>query len=165
MDLDKDYKHRARIIANSSKPTLPSTRSPTRPPQALKLAVTLPLAPASAAQAITSTLATAPPSHTFKWMTPKEMANRHRTALCFNCNKMFRRGHKCKHLFDIAVVNIYDLEEPNLMMITSGHAPSIEGSRTKHLAGTVSCHGVRILLNIGTTHNVLDIFAKMPGIT
>jgi hypothetical protein len=47
------------------------------------------------------------------------MAAQHQAGLCFNCDELFSRGHKCKMLFEITAVNDYNVEEADasLMMM------------------------------------------------
>lgn len=35
----------------------------------------------------------------FKRLTPEEMAERCKLGLCYNCDELFARGHKCARLF------------------------------------------------------------------
>jgi hypothetical protein len=55
----------------------------------------------------------------FKCLTAEEMAAQHQAGLCFNCDELFSRGHKCKMLFEITAVNDYNVEEADasLMMM------------------------------------------------
>lgn len=95
------------------------------------------------------------------------MAERCRIGLCFNYDEQFTRGHKCKHIFDITLVNDYDMEEadPGLMMMISAQNSGVRGWRTMFLAGDVLGQGVRILINISATHNVIIInFARWVGL-
>ena len=43
--------------------------------------------------------------------------------LCFNCDETFTYRHKCKHLFDITLVNHYNFDDTNaslmMMIVTS----------------------------------------------
>jgi hypothetical protein len=90
------------------------------------------------------------------------MADHRRAGLCLNCNEQFTRGHKCKQLFKITVMNDYSLDDlgdvaPNLMMLINSSKSTIPGSRTMLL--------IRILIDIGATHNNIGAtFAKLAGI-
>jgi hypothetical protein len=61
----------------------------------------------------------AAPTHHSKCLTPEEMTKRRHMALCFNRDKPFTHGHKCKHLFDIMLINDYDNDDTDagLMMM------------------------------------------------
>jgi hypothetical protein len=45
------------------------------------------------------------PASSVKWLTPAEVAQRHKDGQCFHCNEFFTNGHKevCKQLFCIEV--------------------------------------------------------------
>jgi hypothetical protein len=59
-----------------------------------------------------STTGTTPDStKAFKRLTPKEMAERRKLGLCYNCDEPFARGHKCARLFYLEVLD-YIVEEP-----------------------------------------------------
>lgn len=61
----------------------------------------------------------ATPPLPFKRLTTEEMVERHQSGLCFNCDKPFTHGHKCKLLFDITSINDYDADDidNNLLMM------------------------------------------------
>jgi hypothetical protein len=99
------------------------------------------------------------PPRPFKRLIAEEMAERRRAGLCFNCDVPFVRGHKCKHLFDITTVNDYDTDKADsglMMMIETTHS-AVRGSPPMYLTGAISRTGVHILVDTGTTHNIIDI--------
>lgn len=79
--------------------------------------------------------------------------------LCFNCDEKFTRGYKCKHLFNITLVNISNGHEvdPSLMMMISAQNSSVCGWCTMFLVGSILGHGMLILVDTGAIHNILDI--------
>jgi hypothetical protein len=87
--------------------------------------------------------------------------------LCFNYNEPFTHGHKCKHLFDIMLVNDYNFDDTDasLMMMIGAQNLGVLGWCTMFLVGAILGQGVRILIDIGATYNVVDInFARLVGI-
>jgi hypothetical protein len=67
--------------------------------------------------------------------------------LCLNRDEQFTRGHKCKHLVDIT------------------QNSSVRGWRTMFLKSIVLGHYVRILVDTGNMHNIIDInFARLVGL-
>jgi len=81
--------------------------------------------------------------------------------LCYNYDEQLTRGHNCKHLCDITLVNDVDLD---LMMMIGTHSSGVHGWRTMFLAGVVLGQGVHILVDTGATHNILDVnFAQLAG--
>ena len=99
------------------------------------------------------------------------MAEHRRSRLCCNCDEPFKRGHKCKHLFDITAVNDYDnndddadIDNSLLMMIGMGQS-SVQGRPPMYLAGVVSGTSAHILVDTGATHNIIDInVARLIGL-
>jgi hypothetical protein len=88
-------------------------------------------------------------------------------ALCFNRDEPFTHGHKCKHLFDIMLVNDYDNDDTNfdLMMMIGTQNLGARGWRTIFMAGAVLAEAMRILDDTSATHNVIGInFAWLVGL-
>lgn len=44
-------------------------------------------------------------------------AERHRMGFYLNYDEPFTRGHKCKHLFDITLVNDYDFDDTDASLV------------------------------------------------
>jgi hypothetical protein len=97
MSLARAYERRLAVISDANK--TPTTKPV---PRALPLK-----APSSTPPPTTPALGSslAAPPRPFKRLTAEEMAEHHRSGLCFNCDEHFTRSHKCKHIFDITVVN------------------------------------------------------------
>lgn len=109
----------------------------------------------------------AAPTHHLKCLTPKEMIKCRHMALCFNRDEPFTHGHKCKHLFDIMLVNDYDNDDTNfdLMMMIGTQNLGARGWRTIFMAGAVLAEAMRILDDTSATHNVIGInFAWLVGL-
>jgi hypothetical protein len=95
------------------------------------------------------------------------MAKCRRVGLYFNYDKPFTRGLKCKHLFDIIAINDYDTEDINngLMMMIGTTRSAVRGCPTMYLIGVVSGTSINILVDMGATHNIIDInFARLIGL-
>jgi hypothetical protein len=110
---------------------------------------------------MTSTLGASPipPLRPLKHLITEEMAEHRRSGLYFNCDEPFTSGHKCKHLFDITVVNDYNIDNINnslLKMIGTTQSP-MHGCPPMCLAGVVSGTSIHILVDTGATHNIIDI--------
>jgi hypothetical protein len=86
---------------------------------------------------------------------------RRRSGPSFNYDELFTRGHKYKHLFDITAVNNND-DDTNVynMMIGTDQSP-VQGRPPMYLTGVVSGTGVHILVNTGSTHNIINIDADI----
>lgn len=110
----------------------------------------------------TTTTAATTGARSFKRLTFDEMAKRKCLGLCFNCDEQFSRGHKCKQLFEITIVNDFDDDdEPSLMVITAGPNGGLQGWCTMRLVGAVFGEGARVVIDTGATHNVVDFsFAR-----
>lgn len=84
--------------------------------------------------------------------------------LCFNCDEQFSRGHKCKQLFKITIVNDIDDDEASLMMITAGQERLLQCCRTMRLVAAILGEDAHMLIDTGDTvamHNVIDLtFAR-----
>jgi hypothetical protein len=95
------------------------------------------------------------------------MAARRQARLCFNCDEPFSRGHKCKLLFDITVINSYDTDDSDnsfMMMIGTANA-AVRGCTPMYLTGVIAGTGVFILVDTGATHNIIDInVARLIGL-
>jgi hypothetical protein len=151
MSLARAYEGGLAVISDANK--TPTTKSV---PRALPLKVPSSTAPTTAPASGSSLAA---PPRPFKHLTAKEMAERHRSGLYFNCDEHFTRSHKCKHLFDITAVNDYDSDDVDnslLMMIGTEQSP-VRGYPPMYLTGVVSRTGVHILEDTGATHNVINI--------
>jgi hypothetical protein len=73
----------------------------------------------------------------FKRLTAQEMVAWSQAGLCFNCDKSFSHGHKCKMLFEITTVNDYDMEEADasLMMMIGRLQSRVQGASPCILRG------------------------------
>jgi hypothetical protein len=80
-------------------------------------------------------------------------------SLCFNYDEPFARGHKCKLLFDITAINDYDLEEADnsLMMMIGRTQSGVQGASPMYLEGVINDAGVLVLVDSGSTHNIINI--------
>jgi len=111
---------------------------------------------------MTTTSLTAPPCP-FKHLTAEEMAERRCSRLYFNCDKPFAHGHKCKHLFDIMAVNDYDNNDDDanidnsLLMMIGTDQSLVLGHPPMYLTRVVTETGIHILVDMGSTHNIIDI--------
>lgn len=66
---------------------------------------------------------------------------------------MFSRGHKCKHLFYLELLDdLVDLEEDGSLL-----SILVEGGPTLRLMGCVLDIELRILVDTRTTHNFIDL--------
>ncbi|XP_075103740.1 uncharacterized protein LOC142178308 [Nicotiana tabacum] len=121
-----------------------------------------------------------------KKLTPAEMEERRSKGLCYNCNEKYRFGHVCKNMRqffsmeveeEIEEVELEDevmLDSPELItMIGQGLETNVEGSilphvsvhamnglhdfRTMRVIVSVKGKDVRVLIDIGSTHNFLDL--------
>jgi hypothetical protein len=72
---------------------------------------------------------------------------------------MMKHDHKCKNLFDITAVNDYDTKDidNSLLMMIDTTQSTVRGSPPMFLAGAILGTSVNILVDMGATHNVLDI--------
>jgi hypothetical protein len=90
--------------------------------------------------------------------TTGNVMERRRSGSSFNYDEPFTRGHKYKHLFDITAVNNNDDDDTNVnnMMIGTDQSP-VQGLPPMYLTGVVSGTGVHILVDTGSTHNIINI--------
>ncbi|XP_028793005.1 uncharacterized protein LOC114748689 [Neltuma alba] len=99
-----------------------------------------------------------------KHLTKKEMDERRRKGLCYWCAEKYTPSHKCKeaHLFSLLVDEDDDHFEDALEMVPSestGTINAIEGKEntvTLKLLGRIKNQSVVILVDTGSTHNVID---------
>ncbi|KAJ4788910.1 polyprotein [Rhynchospora pubera] len=106
----------------------------------------------------------------FRRLTASEMAERRQKGLCFNCDEQYVRGHKCKRLFWLEVMDDDDQEDssrldtnetPNISL----HAlTGIGTSQTMKLQVQVNNCTFIALVDSGSTHNFLSSTAacKIP---
>jgi hypothetical protein len=78
---------------------------------------------------------------------------------CLTSTEMMKHDHKCKNLFDITAVNDYDTKDidNSLLMMIDTTQSTVRGSPPMFLAGAILGTSVNILVDMGATHNVLDI--------
>ncbi|KAJ3684733.1 hypothetical protein LUZ61_013897 [Rhynchospora tenuis] len=98
----------------------------------------------------------------FRRLTSAEMAERRQKGLCFNCDEQYARGHKCKRLFWLEVMDDDDQEDsllqhtnetPNISL----HAlTGIGTSQTMKLQVCVNNSTFIALVDSGSTHNFLS---------
>lgn len=156
MSLARSYERRMTVMANANKsPATKQGRFPTPRPSATTTTTT-----AAAATPVTpQTVETQPPQRTFKRLTADEMATRRQAGLCFNCDEPFSRGHKCKNLFEITVINDYnadDVGESMMMMIGKPHS-GVHRASPMYLEAMINGTRVIALVDSGSTRNVIDI--------
>jgi ornithine carbamoyltransferase len=73
--------------------------------------------------------------------------------------KMMEHDHKCKNLFDITVINDYDTKDidNSLLMMIGTTQSAVCSSPPVFLARVILGTGIHILVDTGTTHNIIDI--------
>jgi hypothetical protein len=62
-------------------------------------------------------------------------------------------------LFEITTVNDYDVEEADasLMMVIGRLQSGVQGASPMYLEGVMNGAGVLVLVDSGSTHNIIDI--------
>ncbi|XP_028803393.1 uncharacterized protein LOC114758510 [Neltuma alba] len=103
------------------------------------------------------------PSKPSKQLSRKEMDERRRKGLCYWCTEKYTAGHRCKdsQLFLLVVDDNEEYFEDALeeVPVESGRINAIEGQEevsTLKLVGRIKNQTVIILIDTGSTHNVLD---------
>lgn len=152
-------------------PLLALPAPPARPPRHN------PGVPGSSSSAVAGTGPTPPASTTplprpFKHLTPTEMAEHCKLGLCYNCDELYVRGHKCPHLFYLEVTD-YVVEpeddepladtaaaepaafEPETPMISLHAIAGIHTEDTMQLYIMVGNEKFVALLDSGSTHNFI----------
>lgn len=120
------------------------------------------------------TLKTAHSSPVAKWpevkkISPQEMAKRRERGLCYNCDEIYTRGHKCikPQLFlMVGDDDIPDAEEEPVMEIDWAPQPDVgvslhalqgtQGLHTLKLDGGIKNKAITMLVDTGSTHNFLS---------
>lgn len=65
----------------------------------------------------------------------------------------------------ITIIDFYDDKEPSLMIIIAGPRGTQQGCQTKRLMGVIFEEGAQVLIDMGATHNFIDItFIRQAGI-
>jgi hypothetical protein len=130
MSLARSYERQLVVVAEVNKVL---ARKPGRlpPPRAITTPAT------TTTLTMTIAGAAAPTPHPFKRLTTQEMVAWRQAGLCFNYDKPFSHGHKCKMLFDITAVNDYDMEEADasLMMMIGRLQSRVQGASPCILRG------------------------------
>jgi hypothetical protein len=152
MSLVQAYERRLAIIAEANKApaSKPGRLPPPRPTPTHATMTTSTTPPAGAA---------APTPHPFKRPTADEMAERRQVSLCFNYDEPFSHGHKCKMLFEITTINDYEVEEADasLMMMIDKLQLGVQRASPMYLEGMMNGADILVLVDSGSTHNVIDI--------
>lgn len=101
-----------------------------------------------------------------KRLTPTKLRERREKGLCFNCNKKFGSGHRCKRLFylegvweeDKQMEQDHEVEEyTEETAEVSLHAIcGIGTTKTMRVHGSIYGEGLTLLVDSGSTHNFLS---------
>ncbi|KAK0576161.1 hypothetical protein LWI29_013005 [Acer saccharum] len=111
-------------------------------------------------------------------LSPTELQERGVKGLCYNCNKKFVPGHRCKKLFLIelceaegdgdVVMEEEDIEQTSLNDIPAISLHAISGSRapeTMRVRGNIGRISTIVLVDSGSTHNFInEALAKKVGL-
>ncbi|KAJ4786652.1 polyprotein [Rhynchospora pubera] len=113
-----------------------------------------------------TTATTNPPSlnRPIRRLTPAEMAERRQQGLCFNCDESYVRGHRCKRLFFLDIMDDDDdtfldqpVDTPDFPPEISLHAiTGIPTASTMHLTVTIKGQSFLALVDSGSTSNFLS---------
>lgn len=95
----------------------------------------------------------------------RELDERRRKGLCYWCPEKYTPGHRCQdsHVFSLVITEEEDQYEDavgDVQPIVDGAINAIEGREntyTLKLLGRIKHHQIIILLDTGSTHNILDI--------
>ncbi|KAJ4749170.1 Sulfite exporter TauE/SafE family protein [Rhynchospora pubera] len=66
-----------------------------------------------------------PDQRSLRRLTPTEMAERRQKGLCFNCDELYTRGHKCKRLFWLEIMD--EDEQGESSLLTANETPNKYG--------------------------------------
>ncbi|KAJ3702949.1 hypothetical protein LUZ61_006654 [Rhynchospora tenuis] len=99
------------------------------------------------------------------------MAKRRQQGLCFNCDESYVRGHRCKHLFFLDVLDDDEEQPPDIPMDTTELNPEISlhaitgipTANTMQLPVTIQGHQFLALVDSGSTNNFLSM-AVIKGV-
>ncbi|CAH9096328.1 unnamed protein product [Cuscuta epithymum] len=114
---------------------------------------------ASGTTLIDSSLSRRSSNPTFKKISRAEAAIRREKGLCYNCDDQWVRGHRCKRLFFVEIVEDDQLEEDHTSQTAieptlSLHAMTGFGSSsTMQIHATLQNRPIIILVDSGSTHN------------
>jgi hypothetical protein len=90
-----------------------------------------------------------------------EMSERREKGLCYNCDEVYSRGHRCQRLFDLKVLN-EDEEDDVIEKEPTLSALAINGlkvSRTMQVILIMGQHRLVGLVDSGSTHNFISSHA------
>lgn len=99
-----------------------------------------------------------------KRITPQEMAKRREKGLCYNCDEVYSRGHKCQRP-QLYLMEGDDMEEPEIEVTLetdsevgiSIHAlQGTQGLHTLKIEGHIKRLPVTMLVDTGSTHNFIS---------
>ncbi|XP_028761890.1 uncharacterized protein LOC114720407 [Neltuma alba] len=119
----------------------------------------------SAASVMASSPSTPGSSKPSRQLSKREMDERRRKGLCYWCPEKYSSNHRCKesHLFVLVVDDDDEHFEDALEEVPSDSVGTInaievkEGGSTLKLLGRIKNQQVIILVDTGSTHNVLDV--------
>lgn len=145
MSLVRAYERKEAVVAANSS-HVRTTVVPSRPhapfPRVVLLVSKTSTPPTTPSTMVGST-STAPPNRVFKRLTADDMAEHRCQNLCFNCDEHFSRGHKCKHLFYIDLLNdLINMDGEASLTALLG-----VGGRTLHLLDHVADKGLCVLVD------------------
>lgn len=105
------------------------------------------------------TVPTAPPY--CRRLSPAEMSDRREKGLCYNCDEVYSRGHRCQRLFHLEVLSEGEEddsleEEPTLSAIAM---KGLKASRTMQVIVVMGGQRLVGLVDSGSTHNFISSYA------
>jgi hypothetical protein len=144
----------------------------------------------SSAPSFKPTMSVAPnrPHTPIKRLTPDELQARRDKGLCYNCKEKFVKGHRCKRLFHLLVINpaleadssLQSLEHEDLLdpLTEETQDPASDPAQisfhalmghtipqTLRVMGKIKQSPISVLIDSGSTHNFLqDRIAKQLGL-
>lgn len=105
-----------------------------------------------------------------KRLSPTEYESRKSKGLCFHCDEIFRKGHKCKQLFTLSIVDdreeayCEEMEDLQPQEDSEGIEPEIslhalagfKSPQTIRFQGTCKNKNVEVLWDCGSSNNFIQ---------
>ncbi|MCH88085.1 hypothetical protein A2U01_0008966, partial [Trifolium medium] len=147
---------------------------------------------ASTTPSFKPTMSITPPKPTpvVKRMSPEELQARREKGLCYNCDERYQRGHRCKRLFHLLIVEPEEsLDDASSFQLEGNNSASLEIieptselepdpaqislhalmghsiPQTLRVVGQIQQSPIAVLIDSGSTHNFLqDRVARQLGL-
>ncbi|KAK9070431.1 hypothetical protein SSX86_010833 [Deinandra increscens subsp. villosa] len=146
-----------------------STLSASLPTSSAPSSSTLTTSPTTSPASITTAKQT--PSLPITRLSPEAIQQRRKDGLCFRCPEKYYPGHKCSPPQFLLIVDNDDTDglpvnlppddmddqtQPQFLALSDAAFFGLSSSQTLRVTGTISGHPVTILVDCGSTHNILQ---------